>query len=166
MQPPTALEFMAKEGPDMLFDRPLIRGHRGVAGAVGGLWFLHLSVLELSEARRSPSEEVFSRLRDWERPLPGAPRPSEPKSLSGRFQMQDLPLRPTSEPAVAGDAGARGWTALRGVSLEWGERPGWFRGAGGGLQSSGWSLATSSFLIPGAAQAGPSGLAPKRDSSQ
>lgn len=150
----------------MLFDRPLIRGPRGVAGAVRGLWFLHLSVLGLSEARRSPSEEVFSWLRDWERPLLGAPRSSEPKSLSGHFQTQDLPLRPASKPAVAGDAGARGWTALRGVSLERGERPGWFRGAGGGLQSSGWSLATSSFLIRGAAQAGPSGLAPKRDSSQ
>lgn len=166
MQPPTAAELLAKGGPDTLFDRPLIRGPRGVTGAVGGLWFLHLSVLGWSEARQNPSDGVFSRLRDWERPLPGAPRPSEQESLSGRFQTQELPLRPTSKPAVAGEAGARGWTALKGVSLERGERLGWFRGAGGGLQSSGWSLATSSFLIHGAAQAGPSGLAPKRDSSQ
>lgn len=166
MQPPTAVEFLAKEGPDTLFDRPLIRGPRGVAGAVAGLWFLHLSVLRLSEARRSLSEGVFSRLRDWERPLQGAPRPSEQEPLSGRFQTQDLPSRPASKPSVAGDAEVGGWTALKGISLERGQRLGWFRGAGGGLQSSGWSLATSSFLIQGAAQAGPSGLVPKRVSSQ
>lgn len=132
--------------------------------AVEGLWFLRLSVLGLSEARQSPSEGVLSRLRDWERPLLGASRPSEQELLSGRFQRQDLPLRPTSKAAAAGDAGEE--RALTGVSLPRGVRPGWFRGAGGGLQSSGWSLATSSFLIQGGAQAGPGGLAPNRDSSQ
>uniref|UniRef100_A0A8C0HPE3 RNA helicase n=1 Tax=Buteo japonicus TaxID=224669 RepID=A0A8C0HPE3_9AVES len=71
---------------------------------------------------------------------------------------QDLPSRPASKPSVAGDAEVGGWTALKGISLERGQRLGWFRGAGDGLQSSGWSLATSSFLIQGAAQAGPSGL--------
>lgn len=171
MQPPAATELLAQGGVDTLLDRPLIRGPRGVARAVGGLWFLRLSVLGLSEARHSPSEGVLSRLRDWERPLLGASQPWEQEPLSGRFQRQDLPLRPTSKAAAAGDAGAGDAgageeRALTGVSLQRRERPGWFRGAGGGLQSSGWSLAMSSFLIQGGAQAGPGGLAPNRDSSQ
>lgn len=166
MQPPAAVELLAKGGPHTLFDRPLIRGARGVVGAVSGLWFLHLPILGLSEAGQSPSEGGFSRLRDCERPLRGAPWFSEPKGLSGHFQRQELSLRPVSQAAGAGDAAVRGWTALTGVARERGERLGWCRGAGGGLQSSTWSLATSSLLIHGAAQAGPSGLAPNRDSSQ
>lgn len=163
LQPPAALAFLSTGDPDTLLDRPLIRGPWGAAGVVGVLWFFHLSVARL-EDRQILSGGVLSRLTDWERPLPGAPQPSERASLLGCLQPHDFSLWPGSD--VAGGAVAGGWTARRGVPLQCGERPGWFRGAGGGLQSSVWSLATSSFLIRGAAQAGPWGLAPNRDSSQ
>lgn len=157
LQVPAALLFLAKGGPDTHCDRLITGGPRRAAGAVKGPPFLHLSALGVSKGRQGPSEGVLSQLRDWDRPLPGAPGPSERGSLSGRFHTHDVLSRPTSEPPTA----ARGWAALTGVSLQHGERPGWLRGAGGGLQSSACSLATSSFLMQGAVRAGPN-----RDSSQ
>lgn len=156
LQVPAALLFLAKGGPDTHCDRPITGGPWGAAGAVEGPRFLHLSGLELSKGRQDPSEGVLNQLRDWDRPLPAVPGPLERDSLSGRFHTHAVPSRPTCEPTAAGR-----WAALTGVSLQHGERPGWLRGAGGGLQSSAWSLATSSFLMQGAERAGPN-----RDSSQ
>lgn len=163
MQPPAALALWSTGDPDTLLDRPLTRGPWGVAGVVGVLWFFHLSVPRL-EGRRILSGGVLSRLTDWERPLPGASQPLEQASLLGCLQPHSFSLWLGSDGAGGAEAG--GWTARRGVPVQCGEGAGWFRGAGGGLQSSEWSLATSSFLIRGAAQAGPCGLAPNSDSSQ
>lgn len=163
MQPLAALAFLSTGNPDTLLDRPLIGGPWGAAGVVGVLWFFHLSVPGL-EDRQILSRGALSRMTDWERPLPGAPQPLEQASLLGCLQPHNFSLWTGSD--VPGGAEAGGWTARRGGSLQCGERPGWFRGAGGGLQSSVCSLATSSFLIRGAAQEGPWGLAPNRDSSQ
>lgn len=163
LQPPAALALWSTGDPDTLLDRALTRVPWRAAGVVGALWFFHLSVPRL-EGRRSLSGGVLSRLTDWERPLPGAPQPLGQASLLGCLQPHNLSVRPGSD--VAGGAEAGGWTARRGVPVQGAERPGWLRGAGGGLQSSECSLATSSFLIRGAAQAGPGGLAPNRVSSQ
>lgn len=151
LQVPAALLFLAKGGPDTRCDRPSPGGPRGAGGAVKGPPFLHLPGLGLSKARQGPSEGVLGQPRDWGRPLP-----VERGSLSGRFHTQDVSRCDTSEPAAAG-----GWAALTRVPLQQRERPGWARGAGGGLQSSAWSLATSSWVMRGAARAGPN-----RDSSQ